>query len=406
MNIVSHVFYYIFLFVQSIIALYLLIPVIAVLTYGIISLFKIKSPSERKPVLTDKEYEFGIIITAHQETEFILPLVDSIIKQPYQNYYIYIVADDCDTGNLHFDQPNIRVLSPSPPFHAKVKSIHHALSSFERKHDAVIIFDSDNLIHPNFLEVINNYFRKGYKVVQADFKPKNIDTQYARMDAIGDIFNFFLDREMRMRVGISSAIWGSGIAVDYDLYTGVKYKDNLGGFDKRLQEHLVQKVDRIAFAQEAILYDEKISGGKSLQNQRTRWINTYFKYFRESMNVFLLGLKKIDFNLMYFGFVILRPPLFMVLGSAVMLCLLNYFIDRSLFFLWLAVLSSFVLSFATIVIIKSKDIRIIRTMFSLPAFVFQQMIALLKIKKAKKAFLKTQHTKVVFIDDLLKINKK
>jgi cellulose synthase/poly-beta-1,6-N-acetylglucosamine synthase-like glycosyltransferase len=116
------------------------------------------------------------------------------------------------------------------------------LAQFKKKHDAVIILDSDNLIHPQFLQVMNNHFRKGYRVVQCDFKPKNTDTVYARMDAIGDMFNFFIDREARMRLGISASIWGSGVAIDYDLYNEVEYNNFLGGFDKKLQAHLVQRV--------------------------------------------------------------------------------------------------------------------------------------------------------------------
>ncbi|MBX3241116.1 MAG: glycosyltransferase family 2 protein [Chitinophagaceae bacterium] len=405
MDIIIHLLYYIFLFIQISIAFFLLIPLIAILLYAFISIFRIKAPQEKKTYLTDKNFEFGLIITAHQETEFIIPLVDSILKQTYKNFYIYIVADDCDTNMLNFDQTNIKILSPSPPFHAKVKSIQHALSHFERKHDAVIIFDSDNLIHPSFLEVMNDYFRKGYKVVQADFKPKNTDTQYARMDAIGDMFNFFLDREMRMRLGLSSAIWGSGVAVDYDLYTGVKYKDYLGGFDKRLQDHLVQNVKTIAFAPEAILFDEKISSGKSLQNQRTRWINTYFKYFNDSFRIFLNGLGKLNFNLIYFSLILLRPPLFIVLAGAIIACIINYFTNQTFFYAWVLILLSFLVSFAIIVVLKGKDIRFLRTMFSLPLFVFRQTMAFLRIKKARKAFLKTRHTKIVFIDELLKENK-
>ena len=167
---------------------------------------------------------------------------------------------------------------------------------------------------------MNAYFQKGYKAVQADFKAKNIDTPFARMDAIGDIFNFFVEREMRMELGLSAAIWGSGIAIDLALYKEVIYHNFLGGFDKRLQAHLVQRVPLIAFAKDAILYDEKIMSGASLQTQRTRWLNAQFKYFKLGWSVLLKGIRRKSFNQAYFAFITLRPPLFILFGLGIFIC--------------------------------------------------------------------------------------
>lgn len=402
MHVLVSVLWYLFLAVQLILAIYLLLPTVLLFLYGILKAIKAKTPFQRKPLLTQKEFEFGIIITAHQETKFIFPLVDSILKQTYPNFCVYVVADDCDISDLNFPDKRIKILRPEPPLNAKIKSIHYAIDQFSRKHDAVIIFDADNLIHPRFLEVMNAHFQKGYRVVQSDFKPKNTDSHYARMDAIGDMFNFFVEREARMMLNLSAAIWGSGVAIDYDLYTEVKYTSFLGGFDKKLQSHLVQRVDRIAFSPDAILFDEKISSGKSLETQRTRWISSYFKYFKESLAIMLAGIRKGSFNLFYFGFITLRPPLFMVLGGGFIVTVLNFFLAPTLFYVWLGIFVAFILSFAVIVAVKGKDIRFMKTFFTLPLFVFQQVMALLKLKKAKKSFLKTEHSSLVFIDDLIK----
>lgn len=402
MNVLLTILWYLFLVVQAVIAIYLLIPTLLLVIYGIFKALGIRTPFQRKKIVTGKQFEFGIIITAHQETRFVIPLVDSILKQTYPNYRVYVVADDCDISTLNFPDNRITVLRPDPPLNAKIRSIHYAIDNFQRKHDAVIIFDADNLIHPRFLEVMNAHFQKGYRVVQCDFKPKNTDSDYARMDAIGDMFNFFVEREGRMVLDLSAAIWGSGVAIDYDLYTGVKYTNMLGGFDKKLQSHLVLHVPRIAFAPDAVLFDEKISSGKSLETQRTRWISSYFKYFRESMHIMFTGLKRGSFNLIFFGFNVLRPPLFMVLGGGILMLLISFFVSMPLFYIWLAIFGIFILSFATIVAVKGKDIRYAKTFFMLPLFVFQQVMALFKLKKAKKSFLKTEHSSLVYIDELLK----
>ncbi|MET0298132.1 MAG: glycosyltransferase family 2 protein, partial [Flavitalea sp.] len=308
----------------------------------------------------------------------------------------------CDVSTLVFNDPRVIVLKPEVGLHAKTKSIRYAIDHFVKKHDAVVIFDVDNLIHPKFLTVINNHFQRGYKVVQADFKPKNTESSFARMDAMGDMLNFFIDRESKMLLGLSSAIWGAGIAVDLDLYNSVEYKDNLGGFDKKLQSHTVLNVKRIAFAPEAILYDEKIDSGASLEKQRTRWLSSYFKYLGENSMIFREGLKKFDFNLIYFGAFTVRPPLFILMGVAFVITVINYFISFPAFIFWICAIASFFLSFIAIVLIKGKNIAYLKTMFMLPAFIFRQVMALLKLGKAKKSFMKTEHHQVVYIDDILK----
>lgn len=404
MSVVVKFIIYFFDTLQIILALYVLVPVAGLFIY----LFRRKSdnyvPVLSKEFLT-KDFEFAIIVTVHQDTDFIAPIVDSIQKQTYKKFHVYVVADDCDVSGIQINHNKVSILQPQTALHSKIKSIQYALSYIKNNADALIILDSDNLIHPSFLGVINSYFQKGYKVVQAGFKPKNISTVYARMDAIGDMYNFFTEREMRMLMGLSSTIWGSGIAIDMALYKEVKYTDYLGGFDKKLQAYLVQRVERIAYAPEAILYDEKISTGKSLENQRTRWISSYFKYFKDSWGILKSGFKKHNFNLIYFGFHTLRPPLFIILGFALITTLIDLYMDIRFYHSWLFLLGAFFISFALIVIIKSRDIRYVKTLLLLPIFVARQVIALFKLKKAKHSFLKTQNHNVIYISDLLSAEK-
>lgn len=401
MQILFTVFYVVLFTLQLITAVYLLIPFVFTSIHVIKKMIGAGDSGKRKPCVTSRDFEFAIVVTAHEETQFIHPLVDSILKQSYGNFYVYIVADSCDISSLNFSDQRVTVLKPESALNSKIRSINYGINNFKKQHDALIILDADNLIHPNFLGVMNDHFQKGYKAVQADFKAKNTDTPFARMDAIGDMFNFFLEREMRMELGLSAAIWGSGIAIDLELYKEVIYHNFLGGFDKRLQAHLVQRVPLIAFAKDAILYDEKIASGASLEKQRTRWLNAQFKYFKLGWTVFAKGIRNKSFNQAYFAFITLRPPLFMLFGLVIMFGAINYFIDFRLTLSWVVIILLFLLSFITIIAIKSNDRRLIRTVFIMPLFAIRQTLALLKMKQANKSFLKTKHYKVVYIDDIM-----
>jgi cellulose synthase/poly-beta-1,6-N-acetylglucosamine synthase-like glycosyltransferase len=293
------------------------------------------------------------------------------------------------------------LLKPEQPLDSKVKSIAFAIRNFRQHHDALTILDADNLVHPAFFETVNRYFQKGFEVVQCDFKPKNKDTDFARMDAVGDTFNFFMDREARMEVGLSAAIWGSGISMKLALYQEISFENVVGGFDKLLQAHLVARTKQIAFAKDAVLYDEKITAGTALQQQRTRWINAHFKYMPLAAKALMKGVLSANFNLLYYGYVNMRPPLFLLAGSAVLFAAANIWLNPFHSLCWLIALFLFFAAFAAIVFLKNENKQgMQRTLLMLPAFAWRQALALLKIKKAGKSFLPTTHNKVVFIHEL------
>src|SRR5688572_27348529 len=115
------VIFYIFLVIQSIIAFYLLQPLILLIIHFLKKLIApYNSPLNRKAKI-DKEFDFAAIITAHQDTRFIPPLVDSLIKQNYSRFHIYIVADACDISDLNFNDSRITLLKPEKDFNVKIK---------------------------------------------------------------------------------------------------------------------------------------------------------------------------------------------------------------------------------------------------------------------------------------------
>ncbi len=398
-----NILYYIFYFFQAWISIYLLLPFLFLLVYIFKKGFNLQYNIYRKKPLLEKKFSFAAIVTAHEETRLIAPLVDSLLKQTYPNLQIYVVADACkDISTLVFNDARVTILKPVQDLNSKIKSIDYALNNFITDHDVLVIFDSDNLVHPDYMDVLNRYFNMGFRAVQTNLQPKNTDSLYARLDSIGDIYHNFTEREIRMEMGLSSAIWGLGIAIETSLYKSIIYQNFLGGFDKRIQADIVRQIPQLAFAKEAMVYDEKISSGKALETQRTRWINAYFKYFKLAWAVFIHGIKKLDLNTAFFGFINLRPPLFIVLGLALLFAIVNIFINTTMALLWTGLLILFVLTFFTIIVIKCKDKKTIGSLIYLPLFVLRQVLALFKIKKANKSFLKTEHNKVIYIDDLIK----
>lgn len=395
MQSMSDILWLLFYIINGLVAIYFVLPVLFFLLHFI-------APKRKFKDQTNKETDFAAIITAHQDTRFIAPLVDSFLKQRYSNFIVYVVADDCDITGLHFSDPRIKILKPEPAFHAKIQSIRYAVTNFSREHDALIIFDSDNLVHPDYLKNLNNYFQSGFRVVQTHMLSKNTESVYARLDSIGHIYNTFVERQAKMEWGLSSAILGLGIAIDLNLYKEIFYKDALGGFDKKLQIQLVQKVKQIAFAEDCIVYDEKVEDGDTLEKQRTRWIYTYFKYFNDSLKLFLKGISRFSMSQILMGLMMLRPPLFITVAAALFLTLLSLIIKPILGLAWCLLLFLFVLNFVLVIATQSRQKGMMEALWHIPKMVLRQVKSLLKIKSAQKSFLKTEHQNIIYIDDLLK----
>ncbi len=393
---IKNILWILYLTLNVLVAIYFLQPVLFSLLYFILP------GKKKKPVHTAAETDFAAIVTAHRDTRFIPPLADSFCKQQYKHFMLYVVADDCDISALHFEDPRIRILSPPVPFNAKVKSIAYAVEHFERAHDVLIIFDSDNLVHPDYLKNLNRYFQDGFRAVQTHMLSKNTGSTYAKLDSVGHIYNTFTERECKMKLGLSSAILGLGIAIDMALYKEIFYNNTLGGFDKKLQIQLVQKVKQIAFAHDAVVYDEKVEDGSTLEKQRTRWIFTYFKYFRESLLLLLKGLKRMRSGEVMMGLMMLRPPLFILCFAALVLCIAGFFLSPLLGILWCCILSMFALNFILVIALKSRQKGMVQALIHIPKIIIRQVKSLLRIKTANKDFLKTEHKHVMFIDEVLK----
>jgi cellulose synthase/poly-beta-1,6-N-acetylglucosamine synthase-like glycosyltransferase len=361
---------------------FLVQPMLLLIIYLLRKLFPVPAIQPQK-TNSHKQYQFGIVITAHRETIFIPPIIDSLLRQTYSLFHVYVVADDCDISGLNFDDPRILLLKPPIPLNTNSKSIDYAVEHFKDDDSVIVILDPDNLVHPQFLEVLNNWYNKGMKAVQGNLLSKNSGNRYEIMDNCGALFNNFIDRDMRSLLGLSTNICGSGISVDKVIYQKIIYDNRSlqGGFDKHMQLDIVKNVPRIAYARDAILFEEKISDSKSMENQRIRWINSYFKFLLGSVSLFLTGIKKMDFNISFFGYNLIRPPYFLLVLLAALFIGLDFSMHSpQMAGAWLLALLLFILSFIGIIILHASDKRTQKGIFYMPLFLYHQVRSLLRLK--------------------------
>jgi len=392
---------YLYLGLQAILASWLIQPLILLLLHCIGKMIGIRPRST--PAGAAKDYTFGILITAHQQTDFLPPIVDSLVKQTYPRFNVYIVADDCDISQLNFPDPRIRVLVPESPLHNQVASLQYGLQHLAERDEVLVIFDPDNLVHPNFLYTLNGWYNKGYQAVQGNLQSKNKEGVYAQLDSLGVLMGNFLERDVRSMLGLSVNIWGCGVSVKKEVYQRIIFdsKSRTGGFDKHVQTEIARNVSRIGYAREAIVYDEKVDDGYNFERQRIRWIAAYFKFLGEAFRLLLTGIRKRDFNLIYFGYNLIRLPWFLLLLFACGIAATDWLIYPMLTHVWLVILAIFFLSIVSIIAVLAEGRSISKAILFTPLLFYHQLRALVRIRVNRRSLLKTEHSKILYIDDIL-----
>lgn len=374
--------------VQAVIGYHLISPLLLYIFY----LLKNKKRSLSPP--RQNEADYAVIITAYEQTHTIPAAVNSILESDYSNYLIYVVADKCDISSLKFDDERVILLRPEETLANNIKSHFHAIRNFKREHERITIIDSDNLAHPQYFHELDVFFNAGYQAVQGIREAKNLDTAYSRLDAARDIYYHFYDGKILFGLGSSAALAGSGMAFTTDLYRScLENKEISGaGFDKVLQAEILKRNLRIAFAEKAVVYDEKTSKPDQLVNQRSRWINTWFKYFKYGFGLTFTGVKNRSLNQLLFGLMLLRPPLFIFLILSFLCLAVNAFAAPAAALVWLGGFGCFILGFALAILKSNTDKRIIQSLVNIPKFMFYQVISLRYAKNADKRSVATKHS--------------
>jgi cellulose synthase/poly-beta-1,6-N-acetylglucosamine synthase-like glycosyltransferase len=273
-----------------------------------------------------------------------------------------------------------------------------------------VIFDADNLAAPDYLHWINRYLEKGYPAVQGQRTAKNLDTFYARADAAGEFFKNQTDRALPFLLGASSVISGSGMSVESKLYdrylnspeiaTGKHRWKKMLQEDKILQNHILRKDLRIAYAKEAVVFDEKVTDAASVETQRSRWLYSYFQNLPNALGLIRRGLLRQSFNQLWFGLITIAPPLFIQLLLAGVLALSGLLFYLPVFWLMFAGGLLFIGSIPLSLYWSKAPKSVQKVFWRLPVFAWRQLKALTKLKDPNKHFKHTEHQKMISLDEV------
>jgi glycosyltransferase, group 2 family len=242
---------------------------------SVTSLIKFKE----KPLLIDKKHRFIIALPANNEETVIGNLIKSLKMQDYDKdlFDIYVIADNCTDNTAKIARENGAIVYER--FDETKKTKGYALNWFLSKmkvkkddYDALLVFDADNIVDKNFLNVMNKKLCQGEVLVQGYRDIKNpTDTWVSGGYAI---FYWTMNRLYhlaRYNMGLSPLINGTAFMVKWDMLIDEGWNTKTLTEDIEFALINISKGVKLGWAKDAIVYDEQPLTFKQSWKQRERW---------------------------------------------------------------------------------------------------------------------------------------
>jgi cellulose synthase/poly-beta-1,6-N-acetylglucosamine synthase-like glycosyltransferase len=348
---------------------------------------------------------FLILYPAYNEDRVIVHSVHTFVGQyyPYQNFHVCVISDHMkpETNELLEGLP-VTVLQPVFEKSSKAKAMQYAIQMVEsgqckpegrKAYDYIVILDADNVVEADFLEKLNTICNRGYKAIQCHRCAKNSDNNIAVLDGVSEEINNTIFRKAHNRIGLSSALIGSGMCFDYEWFHENVFKLSTAGEDRELEALLLKQKIYIHYEPEIHVYDEKVSNKDNFQKQRLRWMTAQIQSLLRLLPyipkaIVTLNIDFIDKTIQQ----ALIPRSMLIVITFVMACLITLLSRVWCLKWWLL----FLFICLSLYVSTPKQLRkhsVFGKLFSLPMLVWKMLANILKIDHKNTDFIHTEHGK-------------
>jgi len=380
------------LILQWLVVLYLGVQVVYLLFFSVAaSLLPTKKISA-----ADNIHRIRVFIPGYKEDSVIIDTARRAISHDYpvDKFDVVVIADQ-------FSAATISVLAKLPitliqvKFNksTKGKALHLAFEKTMRDAvDIVVVLDADNVMATGFLHSVNNAYDYGYKVMQGHRTAKNTQTPFALLDACTEEINNHIFRRGHVAIGMPSALIGSGMAFDFNVFRGLL--QNIGdtaGEDKEMEFRIIRSNLAVAFLDGSYVYDEKVSKTKVFSQQRSRWLAMQLEFFQkyagEGIQQLLKG------NIAFFDkvFQTFLLPRVMLVGAVLVWTIFLIVVNAALAMAGVGLL----LALATALLLGIPKAwynkKLVMAFLKIPVALWSFVAALAHVKKARHQFIHTPH---------------
>lgn len=242
----------------------------------------LRSPAP--PPRAGRPCRFAVVVPARDEERVIGHLLDSLNAQshPRDAFDVFVCCDGCaDATPRIAREKGARVLDRDdggPP--GKTANLRWALGRLPLdEYDAVVVFDADNLAHPEFLARMSDALAADpdAAAIQGYLDVKNPeDTWVTRVYALSFWYANRFWQLARDRAGLSVNLGGTGEVLRVAALRRLGWTWTSLTDDLELTCEIVLAGERVRYAPLAIAYDEKPLDLRASRAQRARWLSGHY----------------------------------------------------------------------------------------------------------------------------------
>lgn len=379
--------------------------------------------------LKEPTNKFAILVAAHNEEEVIGQICENLkgLNYPKDLYDVYVICDNCnDNTALEVRKTDTIAMERNDPSKRGkgfgLEWMFERLWEFEEKgtkYDAVVMFDADNLVGKDYLQIINSKLMDGHDVIQGYLDSKNPDdTWVTKSYSFAYWSTNRIYQLVRENLGLTAQLGGTGVTVTTKVLKDIGWGATSLTEDLEFtQRYILKTGKRVAWAHDAKLYDEKPLGFMQSFRQRIRWMQGHFDCMtRYGLPLLIEGIKKRKFMLIDSAIYLVMPSRSILAAILFLFAVLSYtgvyhvegflgdVIDRSVLLdAW--IYAVFIIGYISLPVLamilekKGKKLHwfLISYLFGLS---WIPVTILGFLKKNQKEWNHTKHTRAVSIEEL------
>lgn len=242
--------------------------------FFILALFALKK--EKSYPVAKPQKRFAVLVAARNEEAVIANLIESLLAQNYPKdlYTIYVIPNNCtDHTEEVAKKSGAQILHCLLPVKSKGEVLHQIIPTLLDQYDAFCVFDADNIVHPDFLQHMNNVLCAGGQAAQGYRDSKNPYDNWLSgcYSLYYRVTNLFFNRA-RSALNLSALINGTGFMVSREVLCRMDgWNTATLSEDSEFSVQCALAHVKIEWVPAAVTYDEQPVLFRQSITQRKRW---------------------------------------------------------------------------------------------------------------------------------------
>ena len=356
---------------DAILFLLLSIPVAYLFIYALASLKKYKNPYPP----AEKQHRFLVLFVVLKKGKEVIESINHFLDTqtyPREKYDIAVAATQIPEEDLvTLLQMPVNIVVPDKENCTKIYAIQQVMERYSpNEYDTITIFNSDNKVVPNALELFNNSYYSGCDAIQAHRMTENLNTNISVLNATSEEINNHLFRKAHTALDFSSALIGSGMMFDFEMFHRIAPRLTGSDFTKSMEMELLKENIYTEYMEEVVCYCKKTEDASGYSKERQRWLSAQYKSTVLAIIQFPMAFLQGRWDLCEKLFQWLMPSRLLLIAYIIICAVLITLLDWTLCIKWYILLAVLFLSFILALPEGEISKQFRKSFWSLPLLIF------------------------------------